>query len=513
MPDFERVVRYVQEMPWAIRPEALGAILDVLEFRASGGKLTAEEIEARLDGKDSERLPSQTGKVAVIPIYGTIFPRANMFSEFSGGTSLQKLTAALTAADRDPEISTIVLDVASPGGSVDLLPETAEVIRGLKTATVAVANTQSASAAYWLTSQADEVAVSPSGEVGSIGVFTAHQDVSGAEKQLGVRTTLISAGKYKTEGHPFGPLDPEARAAIQSKVDHYYDLFVTDVARGRGVSAKAVRDGFGQGRMVTAVEAVREGMADRVATLDQIISERSDGSPPVAIAASAKLVDYFANPNFGIPGTDDRLRYDPSAGRWSVPVTVDGDHIFGHVAPMGVCLRGRPERCVTPPEGDLEGFMRGYAPAAGGLRTGVIVLGDDGHAAEGVGVIEATRHYDKTGRAGADVRVGRDAYGIWFSGMIRPGLSKNDRYALASSDVSGHWESDQRGMPTLVGLPAVNVGGFPKGYLTAAEVNSGIAAAASIEADCFDVSADGEEVPCVESRLTALEDAVGVLLS
>jgi hypothetical protein len=112
----------------------------------------------------------------------------------------------------------------------------------------------------------------------------------------------------------------------------------------------------------------------------------------------------------------------------------------------------------------------------------VVVVGGS-HADVGVGVIEASKHYDKTGRAGADVRVGRDAYGIWFSGMIRPGLSKDDRYALAASDVSGHWEIGQRGVPVLVGLPAVNVGGFPKGYLTADEVARGVAASLRLD-DC-----------------------------
>lgn len=205
-----------------------------------------------------------------------------------------------------------------------------------------------------------------------------------------------------------------------------------------------------------------------------------------ALVASAGIGDtnhFFDDPKFGSPGDDPRLRFDPGTGRWSCPPTIEGNHYYGHVAPSGVCLRGRPEACINPPDGDLEGFMRAFAPAAGGRRTGVVPVGGS-HASVGVGVVEASKHYDKTGRAAADVRVGKDAYGIWFSGMIRPGLSKDDRYALAASDVSGHWELDQRGRPTLVGLPAVNVGGFPKGYLTAAEVASGLAASAEVCEPC-----------------------------
>jgi hypothetical protein len=211
------------------------------------------------------------------------------------------------------------------------------------------------------------------------------------------------------------------------------------------------------------------------------------------------------NPMFGTPGEDKRLRYDPHADRWSCPTTVDGDHIYGHITPINVCLRGRADRCVTPPDADLGGFMRHHAPFANGQRTGVITLGSGGHGDIGVGVIAATQHYDKTDRAGADVRVGRDAYGIWFAGMIRPGLSKNDRYALAASGVSGHWEPGANGRMTLVGLPAVNTEGYGKGYLTAEEVASGIAASAGVSTVSFRLDeglASGSTFPEGEWKIT-----------
>jgi signal peptide peptidase SppA len=137
---------------------------------------------------------------------------------------------------------------------------------------VAVANHLMASAAYWIGTAADELVVTPSGEVGSIGVFAAHQDVSAAMEKEGVKTTLISAGKYKTEGNPFEPLTDEAHASIQARVDDYYSMFTKAVARNRGVNVADVRGGFGEGRVVGAQQAVSLGMADRVATLDDVIS-------------------------------------------------------------------------------------------------------------------------------------------------------------------------------------------------------------------------------------------------
>lgn len=476
---YQRVIRYVMEMPWAIKPEALGVIMDILEFRASGGVFTAEEIEARTADLKRSNTVQRRKRVAVVPLYGTIMPRARLMGDISAGRSIEDFRDDLLDADADPDVSDIILDIASPGGSVEQVPEVAEVIRNLSKPTVAVANTDAASAAYWLATQADELVVTPSGEVGSIGVWTAHQNIADAQAKAGIQTTLISAGKYKVEGHPFGPLDDEARAEMQAKVDHYYAMFVADVARGRGTDIDAVRNGFGEGRMVTAPDAVRMGMADRVATLDQVVAEREGGVAPVAIAASATITTYFDNPNFGVPGSDDRLRYDPHTDKWSCPPTLRGDHFFGHVAPMGLCLRGRADRCINPPEGDLEGFMRHYAPGAKGKRTGVVTLGN-GHSDLGIGVIEASKHYDDPNYAVADIRVGRDAYGIWFSGMVRPGITKNQRYALAASDVSGHWEAGQSGIPVLCGVAAVNVGGYPKGYLTHDEVMRGVAASATV---------------------------------
>lgn len=212
-----------------------------------------------------------------------------------------------------------------------------------------------------------------------------------------------------------------------------------------------------------------------------------------AIAASALAGDWsgreymFADPEFGDITTDPRLRYDPERGLWSCPPTVTDDgHYFGHITPMGICLRGRPDKCVSPPDGDLDGFMRGRAPAAGGLRTGVVTVvdrGQHGHCQTGIGTLAATMFYDG-GWGAADVRVGRDQYGIWFSGMVRPGTTPEQAYQLCAADVSGHWEYPLQGLrnrATLVGLPCVDVGGFPKGYLTYQEYIGGLAASAAVD--------------------------------
>jgi signal peptide peptidase SppA len=289
------LLRAFEETPWAILEVKLAQIRDVLELHASGVKLTPEEIEARI-GPAAANRPTATraGAVAVVPVYGVISQRMNMMSQMSGGTSTEKLAADIRGLVADPGVKAIVLNVDSPGGSVFGVPELAAEIRKARESKhiVAVANSMAASAAYWIAAQADEIVVTPSGQVGSIGVFTEHVDVSGAMEREGVKSTLISAGKYKTEANPYEPLNDEARAALQAMVDDYYVAFIGDVAAGRKTSRAAVRSGYGQGRMVNAQAAVAAGMADRVATLDQVIAKLG-GSKQAAGPVAEAVTDTF----------------------------------------------------------------------------------------------------------------------------------------------------------------------------------------------------------------------------
>ena len=278
---YSQVVRAVVETPWAILPSKLAIIVELVARRAEGERLSEEEIRERIGAGPATKQSYTTGAVAVLPLYGVIIPRATMFSDMSGGTSVQRFSEAFRAALADQQVGSILIDVNSPGGQVDLIPELASEIRGARgdKPIVAIANTDAASAAYWLAAQADELVVTPSGEVGSIGVFAAHNDVTAAQEKAGIKTTLVSAGKHKTELSPFQPLSDEAREALQAKIDEYYGMFVSDVAAGRGVTEDVVRDGFGQGRMVTAETALRLGMVDRVETFEQTVA-RLTAPPP-----------------------------------------------------------------------------------------------------------------------------------------------------------------------------------------------------------------------------------------
>jgi signal peptide peptidase SppA len=267
------ILRAVSETPWAILPATLAVVIEIAARYASGEKLSAEEVALRTNGKK----PTQRveGDIAVLPLFGVIVPRSNLMSEVSGATSAERFGATFKQLVNDSNVGAIVIDADSPGGAVTGVDELSQMIydaRGSKPI-VAVANHLAASAAYWIATAADELVVTPSAEVGGIGVFAAHEDLSMALEKAGIKTTLISAGKFKTEASPYEPLTVEARAAIQQRVDEYYTTFTKAVARNRGVPAAQVRDGFGEGRVVGVRQAISLGMADRVATMEAVIGE------------------------------------------------------------------------------------------------------------------------------------------------------------------------------------------------------------------------------------------------
>jgi signal peptide peptidase SppA len=258
--------------PWAILPSKLVVLEEIVTRHMTGEKLSAEEVQMRIHGStrpQDQRIES----VAILRLFGTIVPRASMMTDISGATSAERFSFQFSELVNDPDVGAIILDVNSPGGQASGIAEAANIIhaaRGRKPI-IAVANHLMASAAYWIGTAADEIVVTPSAEVGSIGVFSAHSDYSAYLEKEGVKVSIIKAGKYKAEGNPYEPLNDEARANIQQSVDEIYDSFVNAVARNRGMKPSHVRSEFGEGRVVSARRAVDLGMADRIGTLQETI--------------------------------------------------------------------------------------------------------------------------------------------------------------------------------------------------------------------------------------------------
>lgn len=257
---------YAVATSWAILPERLPVIMEI----AARENLDIEAVAARLGHDlDNARAATIRDGVAIIPIEGTIFPRAGLFAQISGGVSTDEIAQDLATALDNPTVTGIVLAVDSPGGDVNGIAETAAMIRAAtaRKPIVAYVRDLGASAAYWIAAAADEVVVASTALVGSIGIVGTVADPS---KQTTRSIEFVSSQS------PHKRPDPTTQAGgarIQARVDELADLFIADVARYRGVTPETVAADFGQGDVLVGQRAVGAGLADRVGSFEGVVAE------------------------------------------------------------------------------------------------------------------------------------------------------------------------------------------------------------------------------------------------
>lgn len=280
---------------WAIKQEALRDIVQGFNAYLLSGPATSEKVLADIRAEHEARArqaalieasePEPRG-VSVLTLYGTIFPRGSMFVWLCGAQDAHTFAQRVRQAADDDQVASIILDIDSGGGAVSGVDVAAAAVRyaASKKTTTAVVNTTACSAAYWIASGASEIVVTPAGEVGSIGVIGTHTDESAALSEEGLKVTYVRSAPRKALGQSAEPMEGEALAVWQGEIDRLRDLFVGEVATGRGQSVATVRN-WATGDVWFGQEAVDEGLADRVGTLDLVLQEHlvqaqsSDRSP------------------------------------------------------------------------------------------------------------------------------------------------------------------------------------------------------------------------------------------
>lgn len=252
--------------PWAMQPTHLNA----LAHQARSSRLVAARARASVQ---------KAAGVEVIPVAGYLTQHPTLLTALGLGTACDSISGRLRLALADDRVDAIVLDFDCTGGDTYGSTELAAEIRAAAKSkpVVGVANSVAAGAGYWIAASCGSLYVTPGGEVGGVGMAMAHQDASAALAKAGVGVTLISAGKYKVEGNPYGKLDDEARGFMQATCDRYLSLMVADVAAGRNVAVSKVRADFGQGRIVGAKAARAAGMVDGIRTLSDVLADLKRG--------------------------------------------------------------------------------------------------------------------------------------------------------------------------------------------------------------------------------------------
>ena len=226
------------------------------------------------------------GKVGVIPIYGPVDQRMSEELAKAGGTPLDFVSAALDSLMGNASIGAVVLRMDSPGGAVNGVQELADKIYSARAnkPIYAIADSLAASAGLWIASAATMFISTPAGgaaTVGSVGVLVMHVDESAMNEKLGVKVTTVSSGKYKTEFSPHEPMSEDARAHAQSRVDAVHEQFMAALKRNRDTTIENVRQNYGQGRVLTAQQALSVGMIDRILSYEELIAKLTGGAENV----------------------------------------------------------------------------------------------------------------------------------------------------------------------------------------------------------------------------------------
>lgn len=350
--------------PWVIQPEKLQEIAAIYATHLRGEKIDLAAVEARIGGPlehEQQHEYETIDGVAVITIDGPIAPKANLFTRVSGGASAQILEQQVRAAAADPFVRAIMLDIDSPGGSVFGTPEVAAAVRAASDAKPVAAWTAGtmASGAYWIASAADRIYIANAGVpvVGSIGVVATHVDVSRAEQARGIRTTEITAGKYKRIASSYAPLSEEGRASMQEMVDAIYGAFVGAVAEGRGVDVDTVLDRMADGRVFIGRAAIDAGLADGVLPRSELIARLSGGADGMRRGSTVRAAGVVAAVSQPI------VQEDISMGQEVKPITVDVIKADHPAVAEALIAQGRDEGAKAERErirGVEAASLRGY---------------------------------------------------------------------------------------------------------------------------------------------------------
>lgn len=282
MSKYPLILASFRSQAWAITPEWYSQIERILEERSAGQPLS-EEARAQMDAQTYGATASrQPDRVAILQVYGPIVPRADLFSEMSALASHQGIAQALRAAADDDSVREIIMDVDSPGGAVSGIDVSTEAMRyatSKKPVTV-VTEGLLASAAYWIGAQATRIVAAPTAIVGSISVIMEHRDITEAQQQMGLKTTIIATGKWKSLGHSTEPLTDEGKDKLMAEMMQVHDLFVSDIATGRNVTPEKAQAQWADGSVWIGAQAQQVGLVDEVGTLQSVLDALDKPSSP-----------------------------------------------------------------------------------------------------------------------------------------------------------------------------------------------------------------------------------------
>lgn len=235
------------------------------------------------------------GKVAVIPLTGTIAGASQQGLLTTGGISPDLVRGYLKRAESDGGVKAVVLRIDSPGGSAAASQEIASAVRRFKEDTgklvVVSMGDVAASGGYYISVYADKIVANPGTLTGSIGVISQFIYIEGLLEKLGLEMETIKAGEHKDMG--IRPLTDEERQIMQDITQDLYQQFVVAVADGRRLSVATV-GALATGQPYTGAQALDLGLVDELGGLDRAVELAAS----LAGVAAPEVEEYGPSASF-----------------------------------------------------------------------------------------------------------------------------------------------------------------------------------------------------------------------
>lgn len=251
--------------PWAIMKNDF---LEISHLRAEALKMNRSEISAKIEefkNYQPQNIKSQIfGNTAILPIHGIIMRYFDICTWFLGGVAIENLQNEFRELLNNPKIENIILDINSPGGDADGVPEFSEMIFNSrdKKNIVAYIGFVGASAAYWIASAASKIVINEASVLGSIGMIMEFYEEDEKPVQMISSISPKKNPDIQTE---------EGKTEIQSFVDELGEIFVKKIALQRNIDTDYVLNHFGQGGVKIGKNAISSKMADEIDLLDNLI--------------------------------------------------------------------------------------------------------------------------------------------------------------------------------------------------------------------------------------------------
>ncbi len=198
--------------------------------------------------------------------------------------TLAGVTEALERAAADPRVAGLVAHVGPHEPTLARSSELRTAVTGFRASgrpTVCWSESYGemgpGNIAYHLASGFDEVWVQPSGDVGLTGVRAEAVFVRGLLDKVGVEPQIGQRHEYKTAANAVleSTMTGPHREMVGRIVESLTATILRDVARSRHLDERAVREAM-DAAPLSADEALRRGLVDRVGYRDQVYAELRD---------------------------------------------------------------------------------------------------------------------------------------------------------------------------------------------------------------------------------------------